>query len=139
MTLVILAYVSYNITYSALSTPFGALSDKISRKKVMMIGYVIFTLVYLGFAMASDSKIVWLLFPIYGFYMAMTDGVGKAFVSDMIKEEYRATALGMYHFTLGIFAFFASLIAGLLWAYLVFNPPPWSINISYPYPLPQPE
>ena len=115
VTLVILAYVLYNISYSALSLPFGALSDKMPRKRVMIMGYSIFALVYVGFGLAASAKIIWALFPIYGFYIAMTDGVGKALVSDMVQEEHRATALGLYHFVLGIFAFFASFIAGLLW------------------------
>ena len=123
LTAVILAYVLYNISYSALSTPFGALSDKISRRSIMIMGYIVFALVYVGFGMITDSRIVWVLFPIYGFYIAMTDGVGKAFVSDMVEREYRATALGLYHFTLGIFAFFASFIAGLLWTHVGVSAP----------------
>ena len=81
----------------------------------MIIGYLIFAAVYLGFGFASDSRWIWLLFPVYGLYMALTDGVGKAFVSDMVAEDHRATALGLYHLTLGVFAFSASLIAGILW------------------------
>ncbi|MDD5427673.1 MAG: hypothetical protein PHI58_00350 [Candidatus Omnitrophica bacterium] len=54
----------------------------------------------------------------YGFHIAMTDGVGKALVSDMVPAEYVGTAMGLYHFVLGIFAFFPSLIAGLLWTYI---------------------
>lgn len=112
---VILAYVLYNISYSALSTPFGWISDKIPRKTVMIAGYLIFAAVYLGFGFINDSKWIWFLFPVYGCYMALTDGVGKAFASDMVEAKYRATALGLYHLVLGIFAFSASLIAGLLW------------------------
>lgn len=114
-TFVILAYVLYNISYSVLSTPFGALSDRISRKKVMVIGYGVFALVYALFGLISSSGPLWILFPVYGFYIAMTDGVGRAFVSDMVAPQRRATALGAYHFMLGVFAFLASLIAGLLW------------------------
>ena len=114
-TLVILAYVLYNISYSALSTPFGSLSDRMPRKNVMIIGYAVFALVYTAFGLIKGPAPVWVLFPIYGFYIAMTDGVGKALIADMVKKEHMATAMGLYHFTLGIFAFFASLIAGLLW------------------------
>ena len=118
VTMVVLAYVVYNISYAALSTPFGALSDKMPRKNIMIMGYGIFAIVYLGFAMITKSIMVWPLFFIYGFYIAMTDGVGKAFVSDMVPKEHVGTAMGIYHFVLGIFAFFASLIAGLLWTYI---------------------
>jgi len=116
--MVILAYVLYNISYSLFSMPFGILSDRIPRKKIMIAGYLIFAVVYLGFGLAAGPGIVWLLFPAYGFYIAMTDGVGKAIVADMVKKEYMGTAMGLYHFVLGIFAFFASLVAGLLWMYV---------------------
>ncbi len=115
LTLVILAYVVYNISYAAFSTPAGMLSDRWPRKNVMIIGYLVFALVYIGFGLAASPWAVWILFFIYGFYIAMTDGVGKALVSDMVPKEHVATALGLYHFVLGIFAFFASLVAGLLW------------------------
>ena len=118
VTMVILAYVVYNISYAVLSTPFGILSDKMPRKYVMIIGYAVFAFVYLGFAVITGSRMVWPLFFIYGFYIAMTDGVGKALVSDMVPKEYIGTAMGLYHFVLGIFAFFASLTAGLLWTYI---------------------
>ena len=116
LTVVILAYILYNVSYSLLSTPFGILSDRIPRKNIMIIGYVIFAVVYAGFGLIKNSAMIWPLFFTYGFYMAMTDGVGKALASDMVKKEYVGTALGFYHFALGIFAFFASLIAGLLWS-----------------------
>ena len=123
VTMVVLAYVVYNISYAAFSTPFGILSDKMPRKNIMIAGYAVFALVYLGFAMITGSGMVWPLFFIYGFYIAMTDGVGKALVSDMVPKEYVGTAMGLYHFVLGIFAFFASLIAGLLWMRLGVSAP----------------
>ena len=116
--LVVFAYVSFNITYSILSTPAGALSDRLSRKKVMMTGYIIFAVVYLGFGLAKDVKMVWLLFPIYGFYMAMTEGVSKALVSDVVEKHHLGTALGLYSFATGVLTFFASFIAGLLWTHV---------------------
>jgi MFS family permease len=122
-TLVVLAYVLYNITYSVFSTPFGALSDRIGRRNIMVIGYAIFAAVYVGFSMASSSALVWILFPVYGLYIAMTDGVGKAMAADMSTEGSRGTILGIYHFLLGIFAFLASVIAGLLWTHVGIHAP----------------
>lgn len=115
---VVLAYVVYNISYSALSLPAGMLSDRIPRKAVMIGGYLIFALVYLGFGMHANTKSVWLLFFIYGFYIAMTDGVSKAFVTDTVEEGVRGTAMGIYYCITGLAAFFASLVAGLLWTYI---------------------
>jgi MFS family permease len=117
MAAVILAYVVYNISYSALSFPAGIISDRIPRKVVMIGGYLIFAFVYLGFANFANKSSIWLLFFIYGFYMAMTDGVSKAFVTDTVNEEVRGTAIGLYYCLTGLCAFFASLIAGLLWTY----------------------
>ena len=115
LTLVILAYVVYNITYSALSFPFGILSDKIDRKWVIIGGFAVFALVYFGFGLYVNRFMVWPLFAVYGFYMAMTDGVSKAYISDMVGAESRATAIGLYYCVTGILTLFASLIAGLLW------------------------
>lgn len=123
ITMVVFAYVLYNISYSVLSTPFGILSDKIPRKIVILTGYIIFAVVYAGFGLTHDVKMVWVLFPIYGLYMAMTEGVGKAFVTDMVDPKTVGTALGLYHFVIGIFAFFASLIAGILWTHIGVSAP----------------
>lgn len=117
-SLVILAYVLYNASYSVLSTPFGILSDRLSRKSVIIIGYLVFAAVYIGFGSLASSGMVWPLFAIYGFYMAMTEGVGKAFVVDLVESRYRGTALGLYHCITGILTFFASLAAGLLWTHI---------------------
>lgn len=122
--LVILAYVSYNATYAIFSLPAGALSDKIGRKKVLTAGLLIFSAVYLGFAFLSKGIYLWILFPVYGFYMAMTEGVSKAFITDLVPPEKRGTAIGLYYTLTGVVTFLASFIAGLLWTY---------VNISAPF------
>jgi MFS family permease len=116
--MVILAYVVYNVSYSGLSLPAGILSDRIPRKFVIASGYAIFALVYFGFGIFANSLAIWPLFFIYGFYMAMTDGVGKAFITDTVDKELRGTALGIYYCLTGLAAFAASLIAGLLWTHV---------------------
>jgi MFS family permease len=121
--IVILAYVIYNISYSALSFPFGILSDKIDRKWVIIGGFAVFAIVYFGFGLYINHITVWILFGVYGFYMAMTDGVGKAYISDMVRSESRATAIGLYYCVTGILTLFASLIAGLLWTYVAKEAP----------------
>ncbi len=111
----VLAYVIFNLVYAALSMPAGSLSDRIGRRRVIAAGFIIFSLSYLGFALAGGAAAVWPLFAIYGIYMAMTEGVGKAFAADMAPVHARGTALGTYHMVTGLIAFFSSLIAGLLW------------------------
>ena len=120
---IMLAYVVYNVSYSALSFPFGILSDKINRKWVIIGGYTVFAFVYFGFAHYASPATIWILFFIYGSYMAMTDGVSKAFISDMVATDSRATAIGLYYCVTGIFTLFASVIAGLLWTYVAASAP----------------
>jgi len=118
LAVVVLSYVVYNLTYSLASMPAGALSDRIGRRNVMVGGFLIFSLVYLGFALANSGYLVWILFAVYGFYIAMTDGVSKAFVVDMVPQEKRGTAIGLYYTATGLLALLSSIIAGLLWDYV---------------------
>jgi len=115
MVTVILAYVLYNLTYSIAAYPAGALSDRIGPRRVFTLGLLLFALVYLGFAFNHDPRMVWILFAVYGFYTALTEGVGKAYASKLVSEENRATGLGMYHMITGLAGFGASVAAGLLW------------------------
>ncbi len=123
ISLVILVYVLYNISYSLLSTPFGILSDKLSRKSVITVGYLIFAIVYIGFGLFANAKTIWYLFVIYGFYIAMTEGVGKAFIADMVEPRFIGTAMGFYYCVTGLLTFFASFIAGLLWTHVGVSAP----------------
>jgi len=118
VAVVILTYVVYNITYSLSSMPAGMLSDRIGRRNVMIGGFLIFSIVYLGFAMANAGYLVWILFAIYGFYIAMTDGVSKAYAVDLVPADKRGTAIGLYYTVTGLMALAASIIAGLLWDFL---------------------
>jgi MFS family permease len=112
---VILAYVLYNLTYSLGSYPAGMLADRIGSRKVYTFGLLLFSLVYLGFAFNHSPAMVWVLFAIYGFYTAFTDGVGKAYASKLVQEDLRATGMGVYHMSNGLATFAASTAAGLLW------------------------
>lgn len=115
VAVVILTYVIYNITYSLFSMPAGMLSDRIGRRNVMIGGFLIYSIVYLGFAIANEGYLVWILFAIYGFYIAMTDGVSKAYAVDLVPADKRGTAIGLYYTATGLMALAASIIAGLLW------------------------
>jgi len=116
--LVVLAYVLFNFTYAIFSIPAGIISDKIGPKKVLLAGFLLFSAVYLFFGLAHSSLFLWFLFPVYGMYMALTEGVGKAYISNLVPQEKTGTAFGVYQTTIGLTTFFASLIAGLLWTYI---------------------
>jgi MFS family permease len=118
LILVILAYVFFNFTYAIFSIPAGIISDKIGPKKVILSGFLLFSVVYLFFGLIHSSLLIWFLFPIYGIYMALTEGVGKAYISNLVPQEKIGTAFGIYQTTIGLCTFFASLIAGLLWTYI---------------------
>ena len=112
---VTLMLVLFNLTYAVTSLPAGVLSDKLGRRRIIALGWFIYALVYLGFALASESWQVWLLFACYGVYYGMVEGVARAFVADLVPEEKRGTAYGLYHGVVGVTLFPASLIAGWLW------------------------
>lgn len=114
-TMVVLAYVLYNAVYAALAFPAGIRSDVIGRRRVLLVGLLLFAAVYLGFGVVSRAGLLWVLFAVYGAYMALTDGIGRALVTDLVPEERRGTALGLYSTILGISALAASVVAGLLW------------------------
>jgi len=116
--LVVLAYVLFNFTYVIFSMPAGIISDKIGPKKVLLAGFLLFSAVYLFFGLAPSSLFLWFLFPVYGMYMALTEGVGKAYISNLVPQEKTGTAFGVYQTTIGICTFFASFVAGLLWTYI---------------------
>ncbi len=106
----------FNLVYTLSSTPAGILSDRIGRRKVILLGFAVYGLSYLGFAFATSSFHIWLLFALYGFYYGLSDGALRAFVADLVKEEdKRGTAYGFYHGAVGLCALPASLILGYLW------------------------
>jgi MFS family permease len=107
--------VLFNVTYAAVSLPAGMLSDKLGRRRVITLGWFIYALVYLGFAVASEVWQVWLLFAAYGIYYGIVEGVARAFVADLVTEEKRGTAYGLYHGVVGLTLLPASLLAGWLW------------------------
>ena len=117
-TAAILAYVVYNFVYMSAAYPMGALSDRIGRRGIFVSGLAIFAVVYTGFALVTSTTLLWPLFALYGLYMACTDGIGKALVSDFAPADRRGAILGLYGTMTGLATFFASLLAGLLWDYV---------------------
>jgi len=114
--LVIFTYIIFNLFYSIFSTSAGILSDKIGPRKILAFGFFFFALIYFFFGINQSPILIWLLFAFYGFYMALTEGVGKAYLSQIGDKGRLATSFGIYQTAVGICAFFASLIAGFLWS-----------------------
>ncbi len=93
----------------------GDLSDRLGRKTLMISGWVVYALVYAGFAFVSSPWQAWALFVAYGVYFGLTQGAEKALVADLIDEEKRGTAFGFYNLAIGITVLPASVIFGFLW------------------------
>ena len=117
-TLVVLAYAAYNLVYSTLSWPFGALSDRVPRQAVLAGGLAVFALVYLGFAYAPAGWAVWPLLIAYGVYIAATEGVARAWVADHAPSGAGGTAFGIFAAATGGALLVASIVAGLLWDHI---------------------
>ena len=109
------AYVLYNVAYAALSYPAGVVSDRVPRHLVFACGLGIFAVAYTGLGAVTTSAWVWLLLPLYGGYTALTDGVGKAWVADLLPASQTGTGLGLYQGIAGGGAVVAGIWAGLAW------------------------
>ena len=112
---VVMMLVLFSATEAITSLPMGILSDRLGRKRVITFGWFVYALVYLGFALTSSVWQVWLLFALYGIYYGIVEGVARAFVADLVVEEKRGTAYGLYHGVVGLTLLPASLLAGWLW------------------------
>lgn len=108
-------WILLHIVKMASSTPGGILSDKIGRKTVIVSGWIIYFLVYLGFAFARMPAHIWFLFATYGFFYGLTESAEKAFVADLAGSEIRGSAYGAYNFAIGAGALPSSIIMGMLW------------------------
>ncbi len=105
----------FNIVSALLSLPAGILSDRLGRKKLLICGWIIYSLVYVGFAYAKISWHIWILYSVYGAYYGITDGAARALVADVVAPGQRGAAYGLYNAAVGISALPASFIAGVLW------------------------
>ncbi|HMN17860.1 MAG TPA: MFS transporter [Ignavibacteriaceae bacterium] len=114
-SLAIFGYVFYNIIYAIFSYPLGGLADKYGKQKVFSFGLMIFSAVYFGFAFLSDINLIWILFALYGIYAASTEGVSKAWISDLIPSEQRGSAIGLLTMLSSFSVMLGSFLTGILW------------------------
>ena len=115
LEMTILIYALFNLVAALISYPAGFLSDKCGRKNVLLAAFVIFLIAYLGFALAQNILLIGALFVFYGLYQGVFRAVGKAFASDFVPEQLRASGVGWYSTTVGLLQLVASVVAGLLW------------------------
>lgn len=111
------AYIFYNLIYALFSYPFGSLGDKIGMKKTLTIGLLFYVVVYLGFGLNTYFIGFIALFFLYGLYAAATEGISKAWITNICKKEDSATAIGTFTAFQSILTMLASAFAGLIWQY----------------------
>jgi MFS family permease len=105
----------FNLVISATSTKGGALSDRFGRRNLIVVGWLIYAAIYLGLAYASSGWHMWALYAGYGLYYGAFQGASSALIADLVPQHLRGTAYGIFNGALGVAAFPASLIAGILW------------------------
>lgn len=108
----------FNLVSSIVSHPAGILSDRLGRRRVIIIGWIVYALIYAGFAFATEVVHIWILYVLYGMYYGFSEGVEKALVADFVPSDRRGTAFGLYNGAIGLMSLPASIIAGLLWQYV---------------------
>lgn len=114
-TITIAAYIFYNLVFAATSYPMGILADKLGFRRVIIFGLFLFTVVYGGFAFQPSLVFIFALFSIYGVYAAATEGIIKAWITNMAHQQNTATAIGFYTSCESVCMLFASIIAGAIW------------------------
>ncbi|HBZ20342.1 MAG TPA: MFS transporter [Bacteroidales bacterium] len=115
VALIPLVYMVTNVISVFASIPVGSLADRVGKEKILIAGFLIYAIVYFGFGISTSMRAIIALFALYGLYSAATDGIQKAFISDMIDNNKKGTGLGIYNALLGVTLLPASLIAGFLY------------------------
>jgi MFS family permease len=113
--LIPLIWMVYNIFCSISSPIFGSLSDRLGRKPIILISFLYYSLIYTLFAISKDLAIVWILFAAYGLYYGLSEGVFRAHIADIVDENRRATAYGIFNTAIGLALLPASLMMGTIW------------------------
>ena len=110
-----IVYLVFNLVYSLSSIPAGMAADRFGRKRIILLGFILFAVLYYGFAIVANVKGIWVLFAFYGLFMGLTEGTQKAFLATIIPPDFKATAYGVYNTVIGIATLPASLLGGWLW------------------------
>jgi MFS family permease len=113
---VVLLYALFNIVFVIVAAPIGKLGDFIGRKYIIVLGYLIYIIMSVGFIFSTSKWEVIILFILFGIFYAIDEAQSKAFITDLEKDR-KATALGMYNFVSGLIYLPASIIAGVLWSF----------------------
>lgn len=114
-TMVIGVYIFYNLIFALCAFPIGIIADKIGLKKIFIFGLSVFTIVYFGIGFSTNVYIIFGLFALYGIYAAATDGISKAWISNITDKKDTATAIGTFAGFQSICTMLASSLAGLIW------------------------
>jgi len=123
--LIPILYLVFNLIYASLSIPAGMLADRIGRRKLALLGFAVFAGAYAWMAVARSAAAAWGVFAVYGVYMGIADGNGRALLAEFSSEERHGTAFGAYHMVVGLGALPASVIAGLLYDHVSPAAPFW--------------
>ena len=115
VALIPIVYMITNLVAVLGAIPIGKLSDRIGKEKILITGFLIYAVVYWGFGVTTTTAAIVALFALYGLYSAATDGIQKAFISDLVDKNKQGTGLGIYNALIGITLLPASIIAGLLY------------------------
>lgn len=115
LTVTILIYAAFNLIAALTSYPAGSLSDRLGRKNLLLMGFTIFFITYLGFALTHNLVLIAALFVLYGMFQGVFRAVGKALATDLVPQTLRASGIGWYSTTIGLLQLVASIVAGVLW------------------------
>jgi len=114
-TLIPIVYLTFNLLYALSAIPAGMAADRFGKRRIILLGFILFSLVYYGFAVTEDSRGIWGLFVLYGIFMGLTEGIQKAYLATIIPPDFKATAFGVYNTVVGLATLPASIIGGWLW------------------------
>ncbi len=115
LIITVLIYAGFNLVAALTSYPAGFLSDRLGRRNILLVAFIIFFFSYLGFAFAHNIILIAVLFIFYGLYQGIFRSVGKALAIDLVPDQLSASGIGWYSATIGLLELIASVVAGLLW------------------------